>query len=81
MYEVDEDPAQYVDVFGKQMGKTSSLKHMLISSDSLANELQELYGDEEMPQEEVDKMMTAMNAREVEECDDRDDLDRDAVDE
>jgi len=81
LYEVDEDPAQYVDVFGKQMGKTSNLKQMLISSDSLANELQELYGDEEMPQEEVDKMMTAMDAREVEECDERDDLDRDAVDE
>jgi len=34
-----------------------------------------------MPQEEVDKMLTAMNAREVVECDDRDDLDREAVDE
>lgn len=81
LYEEADPQQQYLDVFGKQMGKTSNLKQMLISSDSLANELQELYGDEEMPQEEVDKMLTAMNAREVEECDDRDDLDREAVDE
>ena len=81
LYEEEDPQQQYLDVFGKQMGKTSNLKQMLISSDSLANELQELYGDEEMPQEEVDKMLTAMNAREVEECDDRDDLDREAVDE
>ena len=81
LYEEADPQQQYLDVFGKQMGKTSNLKQMLISSDSLANELQELYGDEEMPQEEVDKMLTAMNAREVVECDDRDDLDREAVDE
>lgn len=72
---------EYLDVFSKQMGKSSQLKQMLISGDTLANELQELYGDEEMPQEEVDKMIQAMNEREVEQCDDRDDLDREAVDE
>ena len=59
---------------------------MLIQTpeNSLAAELQELYGQEdEMPQAEVDQMIQAMNDRDVvdeEECEERDDLDREAVD-
>lgn len=30
---------EYLDVFSKQMGKSSQLKQMLISGDTLANEL------------------------------------------
>jgi len=42
---------QYIQDFAKHTfgGKSSKLSQMLITENSLASELQELYGDEEMP--------------------------------